>query len=105
MWMFFSCLYARPHVAKLTKQTVEQFGWEVLPHPSWSPNLASSDYHLFLSLRDHLCDKHYEDFDELNSGLTTFFESKLTSFYRLGIQVLLARSAQVDENNGNYIVD
>jgi len=70
---------SRPHVAKLTEQKIEQFGWELLAHPPWSPDLGPSDYHLFRSLLHHLCNKHYEDFDELKSDLI--------------------------ENNGDYIVD
>ena len=61
-----------PHVSKLTQQTIEQLGWEVLAHPPWSPDLAPSDYHLFRSLRHHLCNKHYEDSDEIKADLTAF---------------------------------
>ncbi len=96
---------SRPHVAQLTQQKIEQLGWEVLPHPPWSPDLAPSDYHLFLSLRNCLCNKHYEDFDELKSDLTAFFESKPGSFYRRGIELLPERWSKVVENNGDYIVD
>jgi histone-lysine N-methyltransferase SETMAR len=96
---------SRPHVAQLTQQKIEQLGWEVLPHPPWSPDLAPSDYHLFLSLRNYLCNKHYEDFDELKSDLTAFFESKPGSFYRRGIELLPERWSKVVENNGDYIVD
>ena len=66
-----------PHVAQLTQQKIKQLGWEILSHPPWSPDLAPSDYHLFASLRNYLRNKHYADFDELNSDLITFFESKL----------------------------
>jgi len=38
---------ARPHTARLTLETVEQLGLEVLLHPPYSPDLAPSDYHLF----------------------------------------------------------
>jgi histone-lysine N-methyltransferase SETMAR len=96
---------SRSHVAKLTQQKIEQLGWEVLPHPPWSPDLSPSDYHLFLSLRNYLCNKHYEDFDELKSDLTAFFESKTVSFYRHGIELLPERWAKVVENNGDYIAD
>jgi histone-lysine N-methyltransferase SETMAR len=96
---------SRPHVAQLTQQKIEQLGWEVLPHPPWSPDLAPSDYHLFLSLRNYLCNKHYEDFDELKSDLTAFSESKPGSFYRCGIELLPERWSKVVENNGDDIVD
>jgi hypothetical protein len=87
---------SRPHVANLTQQKIAQFGWEVL---------APSDYHLFRSLHHHLFNKHYEDFDGLKFDLTIFFELQSDSFYKRGIEILLARWAKIVENNGDYIVD
>ncbi|XP_014790550.1 histone-lysine N-methyltransferase SETMAR-like [Octopus bimaculoides] len=45
---------ARPHTARLTKTLLEELGWEILPHPPYSPDLAPSDYHLFRGLQNHL---------------------------------------------------
>lgn len=94
-----------PHTAKLTQQKVEQLGWDVLPHPPWSPDLAPSDYHLFLSLRNYLSNKVYEDLDELEFDVTSFFESKPAGFYKRGIELLPLKWAEVVKNNGDYIVD
>ena len=33
--------------ARLTSEAMARIGWEVLPHPSYSPDLAHSDYHIF----------------------------------------------------------
>ena len=41
---------ARPHIADMTKEAIQTHGWEVLPHPSYSPDLAPTDFHLFQSL-------------------------------------------------------
>ena len=38
---------ACPHAARLTSEAITKMGWEVLPHPSYSPDLAPSDYHHF----------------------------------------------------------
>ena len=38
---------ARPHVAIPAKNYLENSGWQVLPHPPYSPDLAPFDYHLF----------------------------------------------------------
>jgi len=38
---------ARPHVAKVVKKYLETLKWDVLLHPSYSPDIALSDYWLF----------------------------------------------------------
>jgi len=38
---------AWPHTARLTLKKTENMGWEILPHPPYSPDLAPSDYHRF----------------------------------------------------------
>jgi transposase len=35
---------AKPHTARLTLQTIQKNGWELLSHPPYSPDLAPSDY-------------------------------------------------------------
>jgi len=41
---------APTHTAKLVKEMIEAFGWEILSHAAYS-DLAPSDYHLFASTR------------------------------------------------------
>ncbi|KAK6733927.1 hypothetical protein RB195_017598 [Necator americanus] len=35
------------HIGKMTKAELNKFFWTISPHPPYSPDLASSDYHLF----------------------------------------------------------
>jgi [histone H3]-lysine36 N-dimethyltransferase SETMAR len=79
--------------------------WEQFPHPLYSPDLASSDFHLFRSLSNYLKGKQFNDNNGLELSLWVFFESKLKSFYEDGIKKLVDRRKSVIENAGNYILD
>ena len=35
-----------PHFANLTKNAIQELGWEVILHPPYSPDLVPSDLHL-----------------------------------------------------------
>ncbi|XP_012062516.1 PREDICTED: histone-lysine N-methyltransferase SETMAR-like [Atta cephalotes] len=48
----------RPHVSLITRQKLLELSWDVLPHPSYLPNLASSDF-LFRSLQNSLNGKSF----------------------------------------------
>ena len=48
---------ARPHIAKLTEKKIDELGWELLPHPPYSPDLAPSNYHMFRSMQHSLAGK------------------------------------------------
>jgi histone-lysine N-methyltransferase SETMAR len=96
---------ARPHVAKVTRAKLVELGWEVLPHPAYSPDLAPSDYHLFRELHHHLEDKEFDDEDEIQLDLSTFFESQPTDFWHKGIHSLPDRWQLVIGCDGDYIVD
>lgn len=97
---------ARPHVAKVTRAKLVELGWEVLPHPAYSPDLApSADYHLFRHLEHHLEEKEFEDEDEVRLELAVFFESQPPDFWHKGIHSLPGRWQQVMDSDGDYIID
>jgi len=50
---------ARPHISLTTRQKLLQFGWDVLPHPPFSSDIASSDFYLFRSLQNSLIGKNF----------------------------------------------
>ena len=50
---------ARPHVAKPVKTYLVTLKWEVLPYPSYSPDITPSDYYLFRSMAHGLADQEF----------------------------------------------
>ena len=78
---------ARPHTSlMMTRQKLRELGWEVLMHPPYSPDIASSDYHLFRSLQNSL--NGVASKDACENHLKQFFDQKPQKFYRDGIMAL-----------------
>ena len=65
---------ARPHVAIPVKNYLENSGWEVLPHPPYSPGLASSDYHLFRSMQNALTGIRFTSEQGIKNWLDSFLQ-------------------------------
>jgi histone-lysine N-methyltransferase SETMAR len=42
---------AHPQTAARTNALIKRFNWEIFGHPSYSPDLALSDYHLFSKMK------------------------------------------------------
>ena len=96
---------ARPHIARLARDTIQRLRWETLCHPPYSPDLAPTDYHLFHSLDNHLRGKSFTSEADLRQALTDFFASKTPEFYPKGIAQLETRWQKVLDADGDYFED
>ena len=96
---------ARPHTARQTREKLKQVGWEVLPHPPYSPDISPSDYHLFLAMSNFTRGKSYDNETALKDDIQRFFDSKDLAFYRHGIHSLVDRWRLVVDHNGDYFVE
>ena len=84
------------------RQKLLDLGWEILIHQPYSPDLAPSDFHLFLSMSNALRNKAFANDDELNQWLLNFFALKPASFYSEGIMSLPEKWQRVLDCNGDY---
>jgi len=93
---------ARPHVAKVVKKYLETFKWDVLPHPPYSPDIASFDYWLFRRMQHDLASHWFTSFAEIENWLQNWIASKDESFFRDGIRKLPERWEKVVGSDGQY---
>jgi len=91
---------ACPHAAHLTSEAIARMGWEVLPHPSYSPDLALSDYHLFRFVKDQLRGQRYET---IQKAVCQCLRMAGTEFYRRGILKLPERWEKCIQRSGDYV--
>jgi len=69
--------------------TLQQLGWEVLPHPAYSPDLAPSDFYLFGPLKDYLGVQHFSSDDEVKQAVLGWFSRTDKSFYAEAFRTLV----------------
>jgi histone-lysine N-methyltransferase SETMAR len=93
---------ACPHTAAATQNLITTFGWEQFDHPPYSPDLAPSDFHLFLHLKSFLAGQRFHN-DAVKEVVTTCFASQAASFYNEGIQKLVQCYDKCLNNGGNYV--
>ena len=93
---------ARPHVAKPVKTYLETLKWEFLPHPSYSPDIAPSDYYLFRWMAHGLADQQFRSYEDIEKWLDSWIASKGEYFYSNFIRALPERWAKVVANDEQY---
>ena len=94
---------ARPHAARLTSEAISKMGWEGLPHPSNSSDLAPSDYHLFGFEKDQLRAQRYETMEAIQKAVRHCLQMPGTEFYRRGIFKLPVRWEECVQRCGDYV--
>lgn len=93
---------ARPHIAAPVKNYLENNGWEILPHPPYSPDLAPSDYHLFRSMQNALSGIRFTSVQGIENWLDSFLAAKPAQFFWDGIHKLPERWEKVVGSDGQY---
>lgn len=94
---------ARPHTAGISQAMIRQFGWEQFDHPPYSPDLAPSDYHLFLHLKGELGGTRFGSDEEVKNAVKSWLSSLAGSFYVEGIDKLVTRYDKCLNIGGNYV--
>ncbi|GBM25953.1 Histone-lysine N-methyltransferase SETMAR [Araneus ventricosus] len=94
---------ARPHSAIVTQQLLEQFKWDVCDHPAYSPDLATSDFHLFPELKNSLGGQSFQKNEEIQSSIKAHLTSLAATFFEEGIGNLVYRYDKYLNVHGDYV--
>ncbi|GFR99789.1 histone-lysine N-methyltransferase SETMAR [Elysia marginata] len=82
---------ARPHTSRQTEKALHKMSFVLLPHPSYSPDLAPSDFYLFPKLKEHLRGNHYENDEDMEAAVRHRFGQKCVGFFTDGMRQLVRR--------------
>ncbi|XP_025161357.1 histone-lysine N-methyltransferase SETMAR-like [Harpegnathos saltator] len=94
---------ARSHKSLTTQNKLFQLGWDILPHPPYSPDLSPTSYHIFRPLRDSMEEKTFNDEEAIKNHVDWFFANKCQIFYESGITMLETKWQMVIDKNGHCI--
>jgi histone-lysine N-methyltransferase SETMAR len=94
---------APAHTSKVARAAIRDCGFEELPHPPYSPDLAPSDFYLFGHLKKHLRGQRFSDDEELKAASEQYLEMVEENFYENGIKELPGRWHKCIDLSGEYV--
>ena len=94
---------ARVHTCHVATAAAIECGYELLPHPAYSPDLAPSDYHLFSNLKKHLRGRHFHSDEDAKNWVENWFSEQDENFYLTGIRKLQERWEKCIAVHGDYV--
>ena len=94
---------ARVHTCKIAMDAVERNGFELIPLPAYSPDLAPRDYFLFPNLKKDIRGRHFRSNEEVVAVAEEWVGDKDPGFFSSGLKALKRRWSKCIILEGNYI--
>ena len=82
---------------------VERNGFELIPHPAYSPDLAPSDFFLFPNLKKDIRGLHFRSDEEVVTAVEEWVNGKDPDFFSSGLMALEHRWSKCITLEDNYI--
>ena len=82
---------------------VERNGYELIPHPVYSPDLARSDFFLFPNLKKDIRGLHFRSDEEVVTAVEVWINRKDPDFFSSGLMALEHRWSKCITLEGNNI--
>ena len=81
----------------------ERNGYELIPHPAYSPDLASSDFFLFPNLKKDFRGLHFWSDEEVVTEVEEWVNGKDPDFFSSGLMALEHHWSKCITLEGNYM--
>ena len=92
---------ARPHTSRKTTEGVANFGWMILPHPPYSPDLALSDFNLLAPLKTAA--QRFPDRNTVIAAVKIWTTSVGADVHEPDITALVHRRQKSIETGDDYV--
>ena len=79
---------ARVHTCKVAMDALERNGYELIPHPAYSSDLAPSDFFLFPNLKKDIRGLHFRSDEEVITAVKEWVNKKDPDFFNSGLMAL-----------------
>lgn len=82
---------ASPHTSNATSAALKKLKFEVILHPTYSPVLASCDFHLFPDLKRVLKSTNFTSDEEVKEAVKSWTKEGPATYFREVMKKLVAR--------------
>ena len=82
---------APAYTSHVAMTAIHECGFELLSHPPYSSDLATSDFYLFRHLKDSLRGGAFEDDDAVSMAINEWIEEQEHNFFMGGVKTLEQR--------------
>ena len=81
----------------------DEFHWDTFDHPPYIPDLAPSDFYLFLKKKEHLAGKRFTDDEDLQHAVVDWLNIQAALWYEEGISKVVSRYDKCLNVQGDYV--
>ncbi|PAA51888.1 hypothetical protein BOX15_Mlig021490g1, partial [Macrostomum lignano] len=82
--------------------TIESWGWEILPHPPYSPDLSPCDFFLFPRIKESMRGQRFSTEEDVNQAYKAGIAAVTNNGMTTGIDGLVRRWEKCIEAEGSY---
>lgn len=104
-WLNFCVIIFHDNVkSQMTKQWFKQYTWEVLEHPTHSPDMAPWDFHHFEPIRWPLAGQWFQSDNDVAEGVINWLHATEKDFFAKGLDIIISNCDKCI-SRGSYCVE